>query len=67
MPFVCMIHGPYGDQRDEEQVCLEPRSEHMQLPGHMRLAGAEVIKLGFPSPELALSQGIPYPYSYPRA
>ena len=33
----------------------------MQLPGRLRLAVAEGL-----NPELALSQGIPYTYSYPR-
>jgi len=31
------------------------------LSGALRPTGLEGIKLGFPSPKLALAQGIPYP------
>ncbi len=55
-----MIHGPYGAQRVEDPLYWGLHSAHMQLPGHLRPAVAEGV-----SPELALSQGIPYPYSYP--
>ncbi len=56
MPFVCMILGPYGDQRDEEPLKMgSPLGAHAASGAAQGPAGAEGIKLGFPCPELALS------------
>ena len=70
MTFVRMIPGPYGTRSQYAgahatlqgpsipgaSIAGSPRSEHMQLPGAAQgPAGAEGIRLGFPSPELALS------------
>ena len=57
----CMIPVPFGEQRDGEPSMLGiPLGAHAVFCDFC-LASAEGI-----TPELALPQGIPYPYSYPR-